>query len=247
MKSVKEALLERRSVRRYTRDKVDPEKLEFIYNAIRNTPTSYNGQQFSVIAVSDQTVKEQIYAMTNQKQIKTCAVFLVFCIDVHKLALAAGLKGIEAPRFESTMNGYTVGVIDASLAMMSAVTAAEAQGLGTCCVGYARTANPEKLSRMLGLPKGVAIVCGLTIGNPGETPDLKPKLPVELVVHKERYTSDSDMAGKLEEYDRLVRDYNISRNGDRTDNDWAGHIIGYHRHSMEQDIREYLLSQIGLG
>ena len=34
--------------------------------------------------------------------------------------------------------------------------------------------------------------------------------------------------------------------GDRTDNDWAGHIADYHRHSMEHGIGEYLEKQIGL-
>ena len=69
MKSVKESLLERRSIRRYERQPIEPEKLDFIYEAIRNAPTSYNGQQFSVIAVTDQALKEQLYEITGQKQI----------------------------------------------------------------------------------------------------------------------------------------------------------------------------------
>ena len=75
MKSVKESLLNRRSIRRYEREAVTDEQMQLIYEAIRNTPTSYNGQQFSVIDVTDQAVKEQIYALTNQKQIKTCSHF----------------------------------------------------------------------------------------------------------------------------------------------------------------------------
>ena len=93
MKSVQQSLLERRTIRRYERMKVEPEKMQQIYDAIRNTPTSYNGQQFSVIAVDDQQLKEQLYEITNQKQIKTCSHFLVFCIDYHKLRVAAGLHG----------------------------------------------------------------------------------------------------------------------------------------------------------
>ena len=174
MKSVKESLLERRSIRRYERQPIEPEKLDFIYEAIRNAPTSYNGQQFSVIAVTDQALKEQLYEITGQKQIKTSAVFMVFCMDFHKLRLAAKQKGVDTPAFDATIDGYTVGVIDASLAMMSAVTAAESLGLGCCCVGYIRTADPEKVSQMLALPRGVSIVCGLAVGYPREKPDLKP-------------------------------------------------------------------------
>lgn len=92
MKSVKESLLNRRSIRRYEREAVTDEQMQLIYEAIRNTPTSYNGQQFSVIDVTDQAVKEQIYALTNQKQIKTCSHFLLFMIDYHKIRLISEAK-----------------------------------------------------------------------------------------------------------------------------------------------------------
>ena len=246
MKSVEQTLLERRSIRRYERQPIEPEKLEFIWQAIRNTPTSYNGQQFSVIAVSDQSVKEQLYEITGQKQIKTSALFLVFCLDFHKLRVAVRAKGADTPSFESTIEGYTVGVIDASMAMMSALTAAEAEGLGCCCVGYIRTADPLRVSQILGLPEGVAIVCGLTIGYPREMPDLKPKLPVELIVHHERYTPDAELAPRLADYDRQVTEFNRSRAGDTSTNDWALHIADYHTHSKQQPIAPYLAAQIGL-
>ena len=48
MKTIEETLLNRTSVRRYEYDKIPSETLDFIYRAIANTPTSYNGQQFSV-------------------------------------------------------------------------------------------------------------------------------------------------------------------------------------------------------
>lgn len=246
MKSVQESLLERRSIRRYERIKVEPAKMQQIYDAIRNTPTRYNGQQFSVIVIDDQPLKEQIYEITNQKQIKTCSHFLVFCTDFHKLRVAAALHGEETPAFESTIDGYTVGVIDASLAMMSAVTVAESLGLGCCCIGYTRTADPRKLSDMLGLPEGVSIVCGLAIGYPREMPDLKPKLPQPTVIHHNHYSTDEEMKPLLADYDREVTQYNQTRAGDQTTNDWSGHIADYHRHSMEHGIAGYLREQIGL-
>lgn len=39
MKSVKDTLLDRRSIRRYEREDVSPEDMNLIYDAIRNTPT----------------------------------------------------------------------------------------------------------------------------------------------------------------------------------------------------------------
>ncbi|MBD5244832.1 MAG: NADPH-dependent oxidoreductase [Bacteroides sp.] len=231
MKSVSETLLQRRSIRRYEREPITDQQLNLIYEAIRNTPTSYNGQQFSVIDVSDQALKEEIYALTNQKQVKTCNRFLLFCADFHKIRLIAEAKGIEMPDFQHTLDGVIVGTVDAALAMMSALIAAEAQGLGTCCIGYARTAAPEALSRLLNLPQDTYVVCGLAIGVPREMPDLKPKQPIGVTIHSNRY-SEEGLTDALLAYDAEITEYNATRSGTKSDNDWAGHIIGYYREAM---------------
>lgn len=149
MKTVKDSLLDRVSVRRYEREPLTDEQVDFIYAAIRNTPTSYNGQQFSVIDITDQAIKEQLAEICNQKQIKTCSHFMAFCADYNKIALGAKAKGVDMPEFYDTVDGYTVGVVDASAAMMSAIVAVEALGLGCCPIGYARTASLPDLPKFL--------------------------------------------------------------------------------------------------
>lgn len=137
------------------------------------------------------------------------------------------------PEFSHTADGLIVGVVDATLAMMSAVTMAESLGLGTCPIGYARTVAPEALSSLMKLPKRTFIVCGLAIGVPREHPDLKPKQPESLVVFKNQYRLDSEaMTEELEAYDSTVAEYNRTREGTKTDNDWASHIVGYYREAM---------------
>lgn len=244
MKDVKDALLLRTSVRRYEREPIPEETMELIYRAVENTPTSYNGQQFSVIDISDQQLKEELYALTNQKQLKTCNRLLIFCSDYNKISALAEKKKIDMPRFTDTMDGVTIGIIDASLAMMSAVVAAQAAGLGSNCVGYLRTVDPAKVAELLKLPKGVFVVCGLALGVPREQPDLKPKQPASLVFHKNHYRQDREkMVEELEDYDDVVKVYNRSRSGGTTDNDWCAHIIDYYRHAMEYRILDYLKAQ----
>lgn len=243
MKSVKEALLERRSIRRYEREPVTQEQMDFIYDAIRNTPTSYNGQQYSVIDITDQDLKIKLYELTGQKQIKTCSHFMAFCADYHKIKLMAGVKGVEMPPFTMTADGLIVGTVDAALAMMSAVTVAGALGLGTCCIGYARTAAPEEISELLRLPQGVYLVCGLAIGVPREMPDLKPKQPVEAVIHRNFYQDDLPLVDALERYDAEVTGYNAVRSGSKTTNDWATHIISYYAEAMNYRMLAALRSQ----
>lgn len=244
MRDIRQTLLDRVTVRRYEREPIAPEVMDFIFKAIQNTPTSYNGQQFSVIDISDQALKEELYAITGQKQIKTCNRFLVFCVDYHKIALLAAKKGLEMPEFTNTMDGVTVGIIDASLAMMSAVAAAEACGLGCNCIGYLRTVDPPKVAEMLKLPMGVFVVCGLCLGIPREHPDLKPKQSLTTVIHSNAYRQDEDMlTTELLNYDALITQYNKTRSGGTTDNDWCDHILDYYRHAMSYRILDYLKAQ----
>lgn len=244
MKDVKESLLERTSVRRYEREAIPRETMDFIYEAVRNTPTSYNGQQFSVIDIDDQELKEKLYALTNQKQLKTCNRLLIFCSDYNKISLLAREKGLSMPRFTDTMDGVTIGIIDASLAMMGAVVAAQAAGLGSNCVGYLRTVDPKKVAELLQLPKGVFVVCGLALGIPREQPDLKPKQPRELVFFRNGYRQDTDrMTDELGQYDAAVRNYNRTRAGGASDNDWVAHILDYYDHAMGYRIKDYLRDQ----
>lgn len=244
MKSVKESLLERTSVRRYEREAIPQETMDLIYEAIRNTPTSYNGQQFSVIDIDDQALKEELYAITGQKQLKTCNRLLIFVSDYNKITLLAEKKGVSMPKFTDTMDGTIIGVIDASLAMMSAVVAAQAAGLGSNCIGYLRTADPAKIAELLKLPKGVFVVCGLALGIPREQPDLKPKEPHALVFHKNCYRQDSEeIVKEMEAYDEVVKHYNRTRAGGTSENDWVAHIIDYYNHAMNYRILDYLRDQ----
>lgn len=239
MKTVKDTLLERVSVRRYERMPVTFDQLEFIYEAIRNTPTSYNGQQYTVIDVDDQSVKEQLEALIGQKQIKTCSHFMVFCMDYNKIMQAAQAKGIDFPAFYDTVDGVTVGMIDASLAMMSAIVAAESLGLGCCPIGYARTRDPKAIAEILKLPQHVMVVCGLAIGVPREHNDLKPKLPQQLLIQRNHYRTD-DLTPEVLDYDAEVTRYNEIRSGATTDNDWVGHITGYYREAMAYRMKDAL-------
>lgn len=235
MKTTKATLLNRRSIRRYERDSISQESLDLIYEAIRNTPTSYNGQQFSVIDIDDQELKEQLYQITGQKQIRTCNHFMLFCADYNKISVIAEARNIDMPPFSHTADGVIVGIVDATLAMMSALVAAESQGLGTCCIGYARTASPEAIARLLRLPQGVFAVCGLAIGIPRELPDLKPKQPSSLLIHKNAYRSDS-LLPDLMRYDADITHFNQTRSGTTSDNDWASHIIDYYREAMSYNL-----------
>lgn len=242
IKTVEETLLDRRSIRRYERENIPEDDLRLIREAIRNTPTSYNGQQFSVIEISDQALKEQLAEVVHQKQFKTSARVFAFLSDFNKIAVAAKAAGLDNPGFENTVDGLIVGTVDASLAMMSAIVAANSRGLGTCPIGYARTVDPARISEILGLPKGVYLVCALAVGVPREIPDLKPKQPLDLVFFNNKYGVEN-MDVKLLAYDHEFTEYHRNRASNPSDEGWIEEILGYYREGMNYTMRESLKAQ----
>lgn len=242
MKSIIDTLLQRTSIRRYEMQPIEPEKKALIYNAIACSPSSYNGQQYSVIAIEHQETKEKIYSLTGQKQIKTCALFLVFCSDYHKIEVATEQKELSLPPFQQTLDGILVGVIDAAIAMSNARIMAESLGLGCCCIGYIRTAAPRELSRLLQLPKGVAVVCGLAIGYPREYPDIRPKQDETLIIHLNRYRPEG-MCEKLAQHNRNIALHNHSHSIGTTDKDWSIHMTEYYKEGMTYHTLGYFQEQ----
>lgn len=228
MKSVKDSLLERCSIRSYKDVPLTDEQVQFIYDAIRNTPTSVNGQQFSVVDVTDPELKRQMSEITAMEHVRTCSHFMLFCADYHKFNVAAEAAGVTAAPFHDTAEGLLVGTVDASLAMMSAIVAAESLGLGSCCIGYARIADQQRMCQLVDLPKDCYVVCGLTVGVPDDQPDLKPKQPVGLSIHSNRYTPDDEMRPLLKQYNAVVDHYNKTREGSKAEYDWIQRIAGYY-------------------
>ena len=64
--------------------------------------------------------------------------------------------------------------------------AAEAAGLGICYLGTTIYTAGD-ICRILELPKGVIPVTTIVTGYPDEKPDLTDRLPLEAVVHYEKY------------------------------------------------------------
>ena len=90
--------------------------------------------------------------------------------------------------------------------------------------------------------QGVFVVCGLAIGVPREHPDLKPKLPKDLTIHQSHYT-DRDMTAELVAYDKEVTQYNATRSGSKSENDWCDHILDYYREAMKYRMLDAAKSQ----
>ena len=75
---------------------------------------------------------------------------------------------------------------DALLAAQNLCVEAEAHGLGICYLGTT-IYTAEEIARILDLPKGVIPLTTVVLGYPDESPELTDRLPLDAVVHCEKY------------------------------------------------------------
>jgi FMN reductase (NADPH) len=136
----------------------------------------------------------------NQKQIHEAPVFLAWCADQSRLDRICRQRGyrIEANHVEA----FLVAAVDVALAMQTAALAAESLGLGICYIGGIRN-EPGAVVELLGLPPLAFPISGMTLGWPDVEPLVRPRLPLEAVLHWERYELASEQEALLD-YDRSM-------------------------------------------
>ncbi|THV30302.1 NADPH-dependent oxidoreductase [Glycomyces paridis] len=200
--------LEHRSVREFGPRDVTEAELEALVTAAQSAPTSSNLQPWSVVAVRDPARKARLAELSaGQGFIERAPLFLVWIADLgraRRLAERAGAVICAPDYLETTVIGF----IDTALAAQNAVVAAESLGLGTVFVGAIRN-RPLEVAEELGLPAHAVAAFGLAVGepDPSERADVKPRLPREAVLHRERYDAAAADA-HLPVYDERLRAYN---------------------------------------
>lgn len=175
----------RRTVRRYTTQEVAPELLTQLLEEATHAPNTGNMQLYSVIVTRSEEGKRALAPLHfNQPAATGCSVLLTFCIDINRFNLWC--KEGNADAGFGNLQMLLAGAIDASLFAQQFNTLAEMHGLGCCYLGTTAYNAPE-IAKVLNLPDGVVPLVSLTVGYPdGEAP-LSHRLPLEAIVHDEKY------------------------------------------------------------
>ena len=175
----------RRTVRRYTVQEVAPELLTQLLEEATHAPNTGNMQLYSVIVTRSEEGKRALAPLHfNQPAATGCSVLLTFCIDINRFNLWC--KEGNADAGFGNLQMLLAGAIDASLFAQQFNTLAEIHGLGCCYLGTTAYNAPE-IANVLELPDGVVPLVSLTVGYPeGEAP-LSDRLPLEAIVHDEKY------------------------------------------------------------
>ena len=163
-------IMARRSVRKYLDKPVEHEKLDVIVRAGINAPSGSNRQPWIVRVVEDQQLIDrvtQVFKQENAEQVQRDKNFK------NMFRNAPNLICVCTPA-----NGG--GELDAGLLGENMMLAAQAMGLGTCCLGGpVRFLLSNEKARFfldsLDIPSDYKLLYIIGVGYPDEQPDAKPR------------------------------------------------------------------------
>lgn len=186
---------EHRSIRNYKAKPVPKKILNEILLAGTRASTTGNMQLYSMVVTTSPEIKEQLSPCHfNQPCVKQAPVIITFCADVNRFSRWCRLRGAE-PVYDN-FAWFVNAAIDALLVSQNVALEAEARGLGICYLGTT-IYTADKIAEILELPDGVVPVTTLVMGYPSEATELTTRLPLEAVVHHDKYVDYDDL--KLEE------------------------------------------------
>jgi len=185
-----QTLFNHRSIRKYKPKDIEDKVLTKILEAGTRASTTGNMQVYSIIVTKNKELKNELkQAHFNQEMVEQAPVVLTFCADFNRFNKWCKLRNAE-PGYDNFLSFYTAS-IDALLVAQNVALAAEDYNLGICYLGTT-TYMAEKIKEILNLPKDVVPVTTLVLGYQDENPELTDRLPLNGIIHNEKYNDYTD-------------------------------------------------------
>lgn len=146
------AILERRSIRKYTNEPVNEEDFKALLKAAMAAPSAGNEQPWEFIIVKDRQLLTEITKFhPHSKMLNEAPAAIIVCGDHEK----------------EKYKGYWVQ--DCSAATENILIAAEDKGLGAVWLGvYPNEDRVKNLRKLFHIPSHVTPLCIVAVGHPGE-------------------------------------------------------------------------------
>lgn len=173
MNDVLKSLHERKSVRVFQDRNISDDDKQTILLAAMSAPTAGNQQLYTILDITDQTIKDKLaVSCDNQPFIAKAPMVLIFCADFQKWYDAFTIGGCH-PRLPG-VGEFMLAVDDSVIAAQNSVVAAESLGIGSCYIGDIMECC-ETHRKMLQLPEYVFPAAMLVFGYPTEQQKNRPK------------------------------------------------------------------------
>ncbi|CUH95120.1 hypothetical protein P22_1189 [Propionispora sp. 2/2-37] len=144
-------ICERYSVRKFSSQKVEQEKVAAILEAGRTAPTAVNYQPQRILVLDSEDSLEKLKSVTPYHFHAPLAILV--CYDA-------------AVSWKRSYDGKDMGEVDASIVATHMMLAATNLGLGSTWVGHF---DPDKIKTAFALPENIIPVALFPMGYPAET------------------------------------------------------------------------------
>ena len=164
-----QTILNRKSIRAYEDRPIGTDVKAQILHATLSAPTAGNMMLYSIIDVTDQSIKDRL-AVTcdNQPFISRAPMVWVFLADYqrwHDYFIHSNVENFGSPMRTPEEGDLFLACCDALIAAQNAVIAAESFGVGSCYIGDV-IEQYEEHKKLLNLPQYVFPIAMLVFGYP---------------------------------------------------------------------------------
>ena len=171
-----EAMLSRKSIRKYKEDQPSDEVIAAVVRAGQQAPFAY---QLCSLLLSRKQKKNPFRA----------PLLFTVCVDSHRHERIMAKRGWKMVTNDLSLLFF--GIQDAALMAENMVMAAESLGMGSCFLGgvpyYA-----DKIIEQYKLPPRIFPLVGLAMGYPAQDPPPRPRYPIEFALFEDHYPEFSD-------------------------------------------------------
>jgi nitroreductase len=187
-----EAINNRRSVRRFTSDPVDDDKINIILEAGRWAPSWGNSQCWRFVVVRDDAVKKKLTGALLPVHLpdrdipnpatgalSVVPVIIAVCAEIGKSG------GRHGPSGEYATDKGDWFMFDTALAVQNMVLAAHALGLGTVIIG---AFDAAKVEQALDVPPCYRVVTMFPLGVPAQPGKAPPRKELSELVVKDKWS-----------------------------------------------------------
>jgi FMN reductase (NADPH) len=221
---VVEAMLNRKSIRKYRDEMPSDEEIETVVRAGQQAPFAY--QMGSLL-------------LSRKREVNPFGAPLLFTICVDSQRHEAVMARRNWKMAQNDLSLLLFGIQDAAYMAENMVIAAESLGLGSCFLG-GTPYRAEAIIREYKLPKRVFPLVQLTMGYPAEDPPPRPRYPIDFALFEDEYPrfDEDQISTAMDQMDKgyLAQDYyrkantKIRLEGDREETftydtySWTEHI-----------------------
>ena len=233
-------LIGHRSIRKFANTPIEPALFQRLVEAGQAAASSSFLQGVTIMRITDPEKRAAFKEITGgQAYVETAPEFLVFCADLSRPMRCCTEHG-GSPS-EGLTEHFIIATVDVALYAQNVAVAAESAGLGICYIGAIRN-DAARSAELLDLPQQVYPVFGMCIGWPDQDPEVKPRLPVSVVLKDNVYSIDGETEA-VAAYDEEMRTYYATRSANIKIQGWSEQMAGLLGKESRLHMRPFLESK----